>query len=440
MIRIMQNLFKKSALFLVFFIFSCHLPEKKLTISRPAPTTKEQEALVPKSNYDFLETRDLAILNVHKEKIKVALFLPFSGKNKELGWHLFNAATLSLFDNDLNNNVELVLIDSGDTPQEATKAFKEVVKQEIKGVIGPVFSTSVEAIEADVKANNIVAISLSNNPKLVDKTTSKSGIFLAGIMPEAQIEKIVSYAIDQHKSTFAIIAPNTEYGIVMTDLMKKTVKRKDGDFISSEFYATNTKDFNGIAARIVASFKVPAHLAQKNKSKKDAPALKDSDRIYPKIIFIPESGKSLAKIVEAVKSQNKDEREFQIVGSAQWDDISTLTDSKLVGAWFSAPEHERFHTFEQSYFQTFNKFPPRITSIVYDSVAVVADLAEKKGTKLEIADFTAYSVWPKNGFSGIDGLFRFLPNGLIQRNLAMLQVQRDHFQTIEKPVEKFLRH
>ncbi len=430
---------------MAFFIFSCQFHEQKIVTKKPIsdPYLQEQEALAPKTNYDFLETRDLATIKSQKEKMKVALFLPFSGKNKELGWHLFNSATLSLFDNDLNNNIELVLIDSGETPQESAKAFKEVVKQDIKVVIGPVFSTSVEAIEADVKANNIVAISLSNNPKLVDKTTTKGGIFLGGIMPEAQIEKIVSYAIDQQKSSFAVIAPNNQYGLIMTDLMKKTVKRKDGNFITSEFYETNTKDFKGIAGRIISSFKAPSSFAEggKNKLKKDAATLKDSDRIYPKIIFIPESGKTLSKIVEEVKAQNKDERDFQIVGSAQWDDISSLTDPNLVGAWFCAPESEKFHTFEQSYFQTFNKFPPRITSIVYDSVAVISDLAEKKkDLKIEIGDFTAYTTWPKNGFQGIDGLFRFLPNGLVQRNLAMLQIKRDRFETIDKPVEKFLRY
>jgi branched-chain amino acid transport system substrate-binding protein len=437
----MRNLFKKSALFLALFLFACKVhQDDKTTARKPVVAPQEQEVLAPKANFDFLETRDLNVLNSHKEKTKIALFLPFSGKNKELGWHLYNSAVLSLFDNDLNNNLELVLIDSGETPQEAAKAFKEVVKQNIKIVVGPVFSTSVEAIEQDVKDNNIVAISLSNNPKLVNKTTQQGGIFLAGIMPEAQIEKIVTYAIDQQKASFAVIAPNNQYGLIMTDLLKKTAKRKDAEFITSEFYEANAKDFKGIAQRIVSAFKVPSHLAQGNKPKKDL-ALKDSDRIYPKIIFIPESGKLLPKILEEIKAANTDEREFQIVGSSQWDDVSTLTDPNLVGAWISAPENNKFHTFEQSYFQTYNKFPPRITSIVYDSVAVISDLVEKKqGVKLEISDFTAYSTWPKNGFQGIDGLFRFLPNGLVQRNLAMLQVKKDRFETIDNPIEKFPRY
>ncbi len=437
----MQNLFKKSALFLTLFTFSCYSAHKNEIVTN-VKQSANSEIPQNKANYDFLESRDLITQKSRKEKVKIALFLPFSGKNKELGNHLFNAATLSLFDNDLNNNIELVLIDSGESPQEAAKAIKEVVKQDIKVIVGPVFSNSVEAIEKDIKDNNIIAISLSNNAKLINKTNNKGGIFLAGIMPEAQVEEIVTFSIEQNKKTFAIIAPNNQYGLIMTDLMKKTVKRKDGEFIISEFYDSTTKDFTAIANRVVNAFKVPAGLAEGggNKLKKDS-AIKESDRIYPKIIFIPESGKTLSKIVEAIKKQNKDERVYQIVGSAQWDDISTLSDQNLQGAWFSAPDNQRFHSFEKAYYQNFNKFPPRLTSIVYDSVAVIADLVERKKTNtLEIADFTAYSVWPKNGFQGIDGIFRFLPNGLVQRNLAMLQIKRDRFETIGKPSDKFLRY
>jgi|LauGreSBDMM110SN_4_FD.fasta_scaffold13300_3 ABC-type branched-subunit amino acid transport system substrate-binding protein len=439
----MQNLFKKSALFLTFFLFACNLPKNSSIgdklFSEPQSVKEKSAAEDVKTYRDLFESRDLTTIKSNKQKIKVGLFLPFSGKNKELGWNLFNAATLSLFDNDENNNIELVLIDSGDSANEATKAFKEILNQEIKIVIGPVFSPLVEAIEKDVKENNIVVISLSNNQKLIGKTTNKSGIFLAGIMPENQIEKIVSYAVNQDKSSFSIIAPNNQYGLTITNLLKTISKKKDGTFITSELYDSNAQDFNKLAERVVKSFRAPSHLAEGGGNKPKA-ALKESDRIYSKIIVIPESGKVLSKIVEAIKQQNPDEREFQIVGTSQWDDISTFNDPNLVGAWFSAPESQKFRIFEKSYYQTFNKYPPRISSIVYDSVAVIASLVEKrKDMRIEVGDFTAYSIWPKNGFEGIDGLFRFLPNGLVQRNLAILEVKRDRFETIDKPVEKFLK-
>lgn len=440
----MKIRFTKSALVLTLFLFACHVPQEQETapVLVPEPSSKAVELETKKSKQNLFESRDLQTIKSDKQKIKVALFLPFSGKNKELGWQLFNAATLSLFDNDLNNNIELVLIDSKDTPQEATKAFKEVVRQNIKIVIGPVFSGLVEAIEKDVKDNNIVAISLSNNPKLVGKTTAKSAIFLAGIMPESQIEKIVSYAVGQEKTSFSIIAPNNQYGLIVTDLLKSTVKKKDGSFISSEFYENNNKDFDKIASRIINAFKVPSRLAEGggNKPKKDV-VVRESDRIYSQIIVVPESGKTLSKIAEALKNQNKDERDFQIVGTSQWDDNYTLTDPNLLNSWFAAPENSKFRSFERAYNQTFNKTPPRMASIAYDLVAVISDLTQKQnGATLTINDFTAYSVWPKNGFEGIDGLFRFLPNGLVQRNLAILEVRRNEFETLDKPVERFLRY
>jgi D-alanyl-lipoteichoic acid acyltransferase DltB (MBOAT superfamily) len=55
----------------------------------------------------------------------VGLFFPFSGKNRDLGLSLYNAAILSLFDNDTNHNIELVIVDSKDGPSEPSKSIAE---------------------------------------------------------------------------------------------------------------------------------------------------------------------------------------------------------------------------------------------------------------------------------------------------------------------------
>lgn len=425
---------KKFSLLLVLFLFGCQSLTQKLPsgmqIETPGETAHQQ-----------FESRNLETMKADEKKTQVALFLPFSGKNKDLGWSLFNAATLSLFDNDQNHNIELVLIDSHDTPEAAAKSFKEIVDRKIKVVIGPVFSSAIEAIDRDAKRNNIAVISLSNNQELMGKINDDGGVFVAGMLPEAQIDKIIGYAMERGKYTFAIIAPNNQYGKTVTALYKRIVRDRDGNFITSEFYDSNGKDVDRAVERVINSFTVPAHLTEgRNKLKKDA-VINDSDRIYPQIIMIPESGKILSKIVASIKKQNKDERDFQLVGSSQWDDISTLNDFNLLGAWFPAPENEKFRNFEKAYYRSYEKFPPRISSIVYDSVAAVAELANsKKGQILTVQDFTSFSNPPKNGFEGIDGTYRFLPNGLVQRNLAVLQVGSGRFETIDKPAEKFLKY
>jgi ABC-type branched-subunit amino acid transport system substrate-binding protein len=426
---------KKFSLLLVLFLFGCQSLTKKPEVAQPL----SEEA--PTQTHQQFESRDLITQKVNEKKVQVALFFPFSGKNKELGWSLFNSATLSLFENDLNHNIELVLIDSKDTAQESSKAFKEIINRKIKVVIGPIFSSSIEAIAQDAKDNNIAVISLSNNQQLMGKINKDGGIFLAGMMPEIQIDKIVNYAMDRGKFSFAVIAPNNQYGKTITDLFKKIVRNRDGNFITSEFYDSNSKDLDRVVERVINSFSVPSRLtAGKNKLKKDA-VINESDHIYPQVILIPESGKILSKIVASIKKQNIDERDFQIVGTSQWDDVSTLNDSNLIGAWFASPENEKFRNFEKAFYQTYSRFPPRISSIAYDTVAVVAELVDrKKGKTPMIEDFTNYNNPPKNGFEGIDGLFRFLPNGLVQRNLAVLGVGSGRFETLEKPVEQFLKY
>ena len=427
---------KKISLLLAFFIFSCHLPQKIDKAHPPQPINVVKEE--PETHNQF-ESRTLADLKKDDRKVQVALLLPFSGKNKDLGWSLYNAATLSLFDNDLGKNIELVLIDSKDTPEETKKAFGEIINRKIKVVIGPVFSSSIAAIEKDAKQNGITVISLSNNQELMGKVNSDGGIFLAGMLPEPQIDKIVGYALAHGKYTFATIAPNNSYGKTITDLMKRTVRNRDGNFITAEFYSNEGKDIDRVVENVINSFALSARLSE-GKKKKDA-IITEADKIYPQIIMIPEGGKNLFKIVSAMKRLNKDERDFQLVGTNQWDDISTINDFHMIGSWFVAPESEKFRNFERAYYRSFNKFPPRISSIVYDLTSAISEVASRKSDKIiSINDFTTFENPPKNGFEGIDGLFRFLPNGIVQRNLAVLQVGNGKFDTAEKPIEMFLKY
>lgn len=428
---------KKIWLLLVLALFGCQ-SLTKITASKPEVDllqNPEQQAA------SLLDSRDLQTSKFSKKKIRVAIFVPTSGKNKDLGLSLFNAATLSLFDNDKNHNIELVLIDSKDTPEEAQKAFQEVIKRDIKVVIGPVFSTSVEAIEKDAKRNDIAVISFSNNQKLSNKINDDGGIFIAGMLPEAQVDKIVSYAMSRGKFTFSIIAPSNQYGKAMSDIFKQIVRDRDGKFVTSEFYNTNGRDLDKVVANAINAFVIPARLTEgRNKLKKDT-VLLESDRTYSQVIMIPESGKALSKIVASINKQNSEERNFQIVGTSNWDDVSTFNDRNIFGAWFAAPEGEKFREFEKRFYQTFDKFPPRITSISYDAMKAIVKLVELKQEQVPtVEDFVNYRNLATNGFEGIDGIFRFLPNGLVQRNLAVLQVANGRFDVIEKPNDKFLNY
>lgn len=439
---------KKYLLLLSLILCSCQqinqqfkAPKSHDTVTQGDNARSNLGNVVIPNSQDSFSNKNLSILKTNQKKVQVALLLPFSGKNKDLGFSLFNCATISLFYNDPNSIIELVLFDSKDTPKEAEKAFKEIIDRKIKIVIGPVFSSSVEAVEKLAKQNKITVISLSNNQNLINKIDKEGGIFVSGILPENQVEKIVNYSISQGKLNFAIIAPSNQYGKTITDLLKRFVRAKQGNFITSEFYDSNSKDLDRVVERTINAFVLPENLTKGKKDKELV--INDYDRIYPQVIMIPESGKIASKIISLIKKQNINERDFQILGTSQWDDKS-IFDSNLINAWFPAPKNEKFSDLENYYYSKFEKFPPRIASIAYDMIGLIAELANRKQGQVPlVSDFINFKNGDKNGYEGVDGLFRFLPNGLVQRNLAILKISVSNkagnwFETIEEANDSFV--
>lgn len=423
---------KKLALVLLLFVFSC----QTINQFEQKPAFIDDNIIQNVKTHDQFESRDLEFLANSKKKTKVALFLPFSGKHKELGESLANSAMMSLFDNDKKKNIELVLIDSKSDAQFAKQAFEEIITNNIKIVIGPIFSETTKQIKEQADNNKITIISFSNNRELMQTINKDNGVFLSGLLPESEVEDIVSYAIKQGKTRFSILAPRNEYGNTITGLYKKLVRDKDGTFITSEFYVTNEKSLERSIDHVVNAFILDPSIKLEGDS-----VIKESQRQYSEVILIPESGRVLSKIMEKIKSKNTDERNFKILGSSNWDNISTLNDPKLIGSWFPAPLDDDFRKFEKTYYKNFEKFPPRLSSISYDLVLALSQVAKDKESDDDKSPITAGNlVSYQEGFVGIDGPFRFLPNGLVQRNLAILEVGNGEFNTVEKPSGRFLKY
>jgi hypothetical protein len=60
----------------------------------------------------------------------------------------------------------------------------------------------------------------------------------------------------------------------------------------------------------------------------------------------------------------------------------------------------------------------RTATLAYDAVALVAALARTQGPQR----FSSEVLTSPSGFAGIDGLFRFRPDGTNERGLAVMRV------------------
>jgi hypothetical protein len=65
--------------------------------------------------------------------------------------------------------------------------------------------------------------------------------------------------------------------------------------------------------------------------------------------------------------------------------------------------------------------PPRLATLAYDAVALAAALARTAEPKAD--PFAAARLTDPSGFAGLDGLFRFGPDGVAERGLAILEIR-----------------
>jgi hypothetical protein len=89
------------------------------------------------------------------------------------------------------------------------------------------------------------------------------------------------------------------------------------------------------------------------------------------------------------------------------------------GAWFATVSDARFGQFEQSYRRRYGASPSRIATLGYDSVLLTLNVGRtwKPGTI-----FPTAKLYDRDGFIGLDGVFRFNQFGVAERAMEVREV------------------
>jgi branched-chain amino acid transport system substrate-binding protein len=150
-------------------------------------------------------------------------------------------------------------------------------------------------------------------------------------------------------------------------------------------------------------------------------------------IFIPDGADGVPTVVQTLTASGIDTKKVQLLGTGLWEDAQIFSNSQLDGAWYAGPDTTGFRNFSARYRGRYGQDPVRTASLAYDAVALVAALAKTQGKQR----FTEAVLTNSSGFTGIDGLFRFRPDGTNQRGLAVLRVSPTGGQIISPPPKSF---
>lgn len=421
----------------------------------------------------------LTVPHMDKEPIRVAILLPLSHSQdnaRAVAKALLNSAELALFEIE-NINVMLMPKDTYGTPSGARRAALSALDEGADLILGPLFAESVREAGEVARDANIPMIAFST-----DRTVAGDGVYLLSFLPEQEVKRVVDFAFSEGFYSFAALIPQSAYGYRVQSAFEYSVERQGGYIPQMQSYPRVAEEMFA-PARIVAEYdRRKAALKQKVKDEKlNGERTPSQDMVYdpesgtlvpsspleldqaygpatggldedgnpielPKnqetwggvsyqAVLLPEGGTLLRSLAPLLPYFDVDPRQTKFLGTGLWDDETLGKEPSLVGGWFAAPSPEMRNAFSARYQDAYGKQPPRIASLGFDAVALASSLAGLP----EDMRFAPETLSNSSGFAGIDGIFRFLPDGSSERGLAVIQVNRDGLEVISPAPTTFQR-
>jgi ABC-type branched-subunit amino acid transport system substrate-binding protein len=320
-------------------------------------------------------------------QVKVGLILPLSASGNAglAAQSMKNAAEMALAEFQ-NPNIQLLIKDDAGSPQGAQQGAQQAVDEGAEIILGPLFALSVPSVAQVARTRSVSVIAFSTDASIAGR-----GVYLLSFLPESDVNRIVEYSASIGKKSFAALLPENAYGNVVEAAFKNAVSRRGGRIAAFEKYGSDRA--------------TPARNVAQQLGQADA-------------LLLADDGDSVVATADALTAAGANLHNIQLLGTGLWDNPRVFASANLQGGLYAAPDPAGFRAFSGRYRTRYGGEPVRTATLAYDSVALVAALARTQGTQR----FSTDVLQSPSGFAGIDGLFRFRPDGSNERGLAVMRV------------------
>ena len=338
-------------------------------------------------------------------QVRVGLILPLSspGNAGLAAQSMRNAAEMAIAEFK-NPNIQLLVKDDAGNPQSAQAAAQQAIGEGAEIIIGPLFAQAVNAVGVVARQRNIPVIAFST-----DASVATRGVYLLSFLPETDVRRIVDYQVSRGKRSFAALLPDNPYGTVVQAAFQQDAASRGGRVLALERYPAD-------ASKMAEPVQRVAQVANQVDS-----------------IFIPDGADAVPQVVRALAAANVNLRRVQLLGTGLWEDPRIFSDKDLQGGLYAAPEPDGFRNFTARYRARYHQDPVRTATLAYDAVALVAALVKTQGAQR----FSDEVLTNSSGFAGIDGVFRFRPDGTNERGLAVMRVTANGGQIVSPAPKTF---
>ena len=400
------------------------LPSFLPLLNRPAGAigTQEQDVRVPTT-----------------DTVRIAILLPLTGSNAQIGKALLNAAQLALFD-FADSRFELLPHDTKGSPEGAASAARFAIGDGASVILGPLLSSSVRAITPFAQAANVPVVAFSN-----DRSIASNGIYTLGFIPSEQVNRVVRFAQSKGFTRFGALAPDNDYGARVVEALQKTAQANGGTLTRARFYDPGADDFTDVVREFADYDARRRELLEQRKELEaqddeiSKSALRRLENLQTlgdlpfEALLVADGGKRLLSVAALLPFYDIDPGTVQMLGTGQWDEPGIGKEPALIGGWYAAPPPFARAEFDKRYQEIYGNRPPRLVTMAYDAMALISVLARQEGGPL----FTTETLTNPNGFWGRDGVFRLTPSGTAERGLAVMQIGLDGNEIVSKAPESF---
>lgn len=318
---------------------------------------------------------------------RVALLLPLSGSNAQLGQSMLLAAKLA-FQSGPDNAFDTQ--DTKGTPDGAAAAARAAAAAGAGIIVGPLTASETSAVTPVVRAGNIVVLAFTS-----DATKAQPGVWPLGLTPMQQVRTLVRAAAASNKRRIGAILPSNAFGdslaagltpaAIEAGLPTPTILRYDG-----------RSGLDSAITQLGSSGGAPG-----------APPAVDA-------LLLGTSAEITLRILPRLVAAGLGPDRVRLLGTAIWGrDASKL--APLAGAWFAGPPAATLKVFEDNYIAHYGTPPRDIASIAFDAAAAARASSTPGGIDLNI-------LLNPSGFAGANGEFSLLPDGTVRRKLALFEI------------------
>lgn len=331
-------------------------------------------------------------------KVKVGLILPLTaeGQGAVVGNSLKNAAEMALAEFP-NADLTLLVKDDRGTPEGARAAAQEALSEGAELIVGPLFAPSVQAVGQVARAANKPVIAFSS-----DSNVATRGVYLLSFPPENDVNRVIGYAAQQGRRSFAALLPDTAYGKVVEAAFQQAAASRGVRVAAIEHFGADPAAMKAAIQRLM-------------------PSLAQADAL-----FVPAAADTMPTIGQLLQEAGYNPAKVKPLGTGVWNDAGIARVAGIQGGWFASPDTAGFNAFAGRYQQRFNSAPTRTATLSYDAVSLAAALARTQGSQR----FSEAVLTNGSGFAGADGVFRFRPDGQVERGLAVLELRNGQIVTI----------